>query len=387
MTQTTGKRILLGQLAARGDCLYATAIARQIKHDYPGCRLTWAIGTMCRSILDGNPYVDEIWEIPVADHDAVYAAWYAFFSMAQLRLQRGEFDEAFFTQIYPANYRNYDCTVRASIFRGYPHKITVPVAPVVQLREDEIENVRRFAAHHELHAHAPVILFEFSGSSGQTFVNPQFAYSAACGILAQLPSSRIIMSSLIEIESHDPRIISGHSLSFRENAELTKYCSLLIGCSSGITWLTTSEWAKPLPMVQLLDRTKGVYASIVHDHEHFGLPTEDIIEMTDCPAEDLVDCVVTACKEGFHVAKKHYHVRLQLAFDHYDPTLLYFIRNGEYRVALQSNWNILRRYGPRRAVIKLNLRTLKYLVRHATKRAAARVRTWLRIKRSDKSAS
>ena len=30
---TRRKRILLGQLAARGDCLYATAIARQIKAD------------------------------------------------------------------------------------------------------------------------------------------------------------------------------------------------------------------------------------------------------------------------------------------------------------------------------------------------------------------
>ena len=85
------------------------------------------------------------------------------------------------------------------------------------------------------------------------------------------------MSSQIEIVSNDPHIISGHTLSFRENAELTKYCSLLVGCSSGITWLATSDWAKPLPMIQLLRKDKGVYASVVHDHEHFGLAGGDLI--------------------------------------------------------------------------------------------------------------
>jgi hypothetical protein len=60
----TRKRILLGHLASRGDCLYATAIARQIKADYPGCHLTWAIGSMCRAIIDGNPHVDALWKIP-----------------------------------------------------------------------------------------------------------------------------------------------------------------------------------------------------------------------------------------------------------------------------------------------------------------------------------
>ncbi|MEQ1577992.1 MAG: hypothetical protein ABL894_10090, partial [Hyphomicrobium sp.] len=58
-------RILLGQLGSNGDCLYATTIARQIKKDFPGCHLTWAISSLCTRVLDNNPDVDEVWEVPV----------------------------------------------------------------------------------------------------------------------------------------------------------------------------------------------------------------------------------------------------------------------------------------------------------------------------------
>ena len=54
------KKILLLQLYSNGDCLYATAVARQIKTDHPGCRLTWVIADFCKDIIAGNPYVDEV---------------------------------------------------------------------------------------------------------------------------------------------------------------------------------------------------------------------------------------------------------------------------------------------------------------------------------------
>ncbi len=62
------KKILLGQLGRRGDCLYATAVARQIKEDFPVCHLTWAISSMCRPVIDNNPYVDKIWELPLKNN-------------------------------------------------------------------------------------------------------------------------------------------------------------------------------------------------------------------------------------------------------------------------------------------------------------------------------
>ena len=60
------KRFLIGQLGSFGDCLFATTVARQIKNDYPDCHLTWAVGSIYRSILDGNPYIDDIWEFPLS---------------------------------------------------------------------------------------------------------------------------------------------------------------------------------------------------------------------------------------------------------------------------------------------------------------------------------
>jgi hypothetical protein len=348
----TRKRFLLGQLAARGDCLYATTVARQIKADYPYCHLTWAIGSMCRGIIEGNPHVDAVWEVPLATHAEVESAWHAFVAEAEVRRRNGEFDEVFYTQIFPGNYRHFDGTVRASIFRGYPRPITVPVAPVVQLTAGEIENVRRFAEAHNLAAHNPVILFEFMHNGGQSFVGSDFVYAAIDGITAQLPDCRIILSSQLAIDAGNPAVISANTLTFRENAELTKYCTLLIGCSSGITWLCTSDWAKPLPQIQLLNRHSGVYASVVHDHAYFGLPAGHVIEMTDCPARDLVDCAVTAVRQGVAPAKQRYHRAIGLCFDFHRGPVDFLIAHGAWRDVFGTHWRILRRYGPRPAVIQ-----------------------------------
>ncbi len=306
---------------------------------------------MCRSILDGNPHVDEVWELPMATHAEMAAAWRSFYREALQRKQAGDFDEVYFTQIYPDNFRNFDGTVRASILRAYPRPITVPVTPVIRLTPSETENVRRFAQNHGLADPSRVILFEFLADSAQTFIGPDFARDAALGIVAQLPDCKVILTSHFKVRSDDPRIIDGSALSFRENAELTKYCSLLIGCSSGITWLCTSDWAKPLPTIQLLSRRTSVFASVVHDHEHFGLPTDAIIEMTDCPADDLVDCVVTSFQRGFADAKKQYHQTIPVRFDFYLAVLKPVIQQGRYRQVFASIMNVIRRYGLRSALI------------------------------------
>ena len=39
------KRVLLGHLGEKGDCLYASAVSRQIKADLPESHLTWAVGS------------------------------------------------------------------------------------------------------------------------------------------------------------------------------------------------------------------------------------------------------------------------------------------------------------------------------------------------------
>ena len=83
-------RILLGHLISNGDCLYATAIAQQIKRDFPGSHLTWAVSSFCRKIIEENPFVDEIWEIPFNwSYELLPTSWAFFEGEALKRYEEG----------------------------------------------------------------------------------------------------------------------------------------------------------------------------------------------------------------------------------------------------------------------------------------------------------
>jgi len=338
------KRFLIGQLGSYGDCLYATTIARQIKTDYPQCHLTWAIGSIYRSILNGNPYVDEIWEVPLLPF-GMKECWEKFEKEAIERKKRGEFDEVFLTQIYPNNYKNFDGTVRSSIFREYNKPITVPVTPIIRLFPNEIQNVREFVENNKIKEKKHVILFEASHSSGQSFVTQNFSYEVSKKLTQQIPDLCVIITSSVPLDSSDERIIDGSILSFRENAELTKYCTLLIGCSSGISWLCTSDWAKPLPMVQLLRGDTGAYASFVQDFKYHGINSESIIEMTECSANYLFECILTILNEDFNIARKKYHKLIRMNFKFYLGIVIFsLIRNKKFNDALLSLKFTLKRW-------------------------------------------
>lgn len=339
------KRILLGQLGMNGDCLHVTVIARQIKQDYPGCHLTWAISSRCKSMIEENPFIDQIWEIPASNWNEVFAIWHHFEAEARRRAALGEFDEMFLTQVYPGNGQNYDGTTRVSHYRAYPHPITVPLQYIIRLRHEEVERVRYFAEQHQLTRHRHVILFECSSTSQQSFVTPEYALNVAHKILNRIPDCGIILSSNMKISSQDDRIIDGSTLSLRENAELTKYCTLFIGCSSGITQIALTDWAKPLPMIQILSGATSVYASVVHDLEYWEQPTSHILEMTDIPPEKLTECVFIALTEGFSEARSCFHQQIPLDFTFYLHHLRSFIIPTGYVKAVQSLLHTVRRYG------------------------------------------
>src|ERR1700693_3684506 len=325
------KQVLLVQLASNGDCLYATAVARQIKHDFPGCHLTWAIGSMCRSILYGNPYIDEVWEIPMKNREEMDVAWQQFEKAALARKDKQEFDEIYMTQISPGNLQNYDGTIRSSIFRGYSKPITVPVSPVIRLSDTEIQNVRNFSAAHRLPVRDHVILFESSPKSAQSFITPEFALEVTKQLIVKVPNLAVILSSNEPVFSNSENIIDGSGLTFRENAELTKSCSLFIGCSSGISWLATSDWAKPLPMIQLLKVDAPFVASFIHDFERWGLSSDSVLEMSECLPEKVVQCVITALTQGFQTAKKTFHETIPVKFKTHGAISLLLLSRGEFQ--------------------------------------------------------
>lgn len=359
------KKILLGQLTSFGDCVFATTVARQIKADFPDCHLTWAISSMFRSVLINNPHVDAVWEIPINNTNEIPAVWAQFEKDALARKEKGEFDEVYFTQVFPNNYKNFDGTVRYSIFRGYPKPITVPVTPSIRLTDSEVERVQQFAQTHKIHGKKNVILFECAAHSRQSFVTPNFALEVSKLLVQKIPDTHIILSSNIPISSSDHRIIDGSVLTIRENAELTKYCSLLVGCSSGISWLCTSDWAKPLPMVQLLKKGTSIFASFVHDFKYRNENVQHILEMTDCSAEYLTECLALCAQDKFAVAREHYHENIPLKFDFYCWTLGSLIYKGKFTQALSSLRVTVQRYGWRiellQAMAAFPFKIFKYL--------------------------
>jgi hypothetical protein len=299
------RKFLIGQLAYFGDCLYATTVAKQIKSDFPDSHVTWAIASKYKSILLLNPYVDKIWEIEIVNNDYFGNGWKAFEAEAKRRQAIGEYDEVFFTQIQP-NWKNYDGTIRSSILNNYPGPITVPVNPIIHLNTDEIERVRIFSEKYKLANYKKKILFECSPGSGQSFVDFPFSLTVAEAIVARFNDVCIILSSPYPLNHHNPQILDASELTYRENAELIKYCTLLIGCSSGITWLSTSDWVKKIDTLQLLNRDNVIYSGIKYDFELWNIPTSNVIEVTINNVDYVVDCVSDILQKDFTIAKKRF---------------------------------------------------------------------------------
>lgn len=263
-----------------GDCLFSTVIARQIKEiDYPNCHLTWAVNGKCSPAVLLNPYVDDVWEIPTEKSITSIDEWNGFVAEAEKKEKKGDFDAVFLTQIIGENNLNYDGGIRSSTYNNYGREITVSHQPVIRLSENEVENVRRFAEKHALGKYKQVVLVECGPDSFSAALNPQSAYQLASDFTAKNGDLAFVLSSNKQIASTQPNIIDASALTFRENAELTKYCDLFVGCASGISWLATTNWAKKLNMILVINQNHGVLPSMIYDHEYVKLPTNHIIEI------------------------------------------------------------------------------------------------------------
>lgn len=346
--------ILLGQLGSNGDCLYATTIARQIKHDFPECRLTWAISSLCRRVIENNPHVDEVWEIPVTSWGGLNAAWNALETEATRELSRGRYQYTFLTQICPNHFGNYDGTIRPSIFRNYPRPITVPVETIIELTDAEKETVVQWVRDKALSNFEKVVLFECSSKSGQSFVTPALAVEIAQAALAKNPRIAFILSTHETISSARPQIIDGSDLSMRETAALTHHADLFVGCGSGLTVVATSAAAKPnLPNIQILKRATSVYASFKHDLEYFGKPTSHFLETTHAHPDRLARTILATLQRGIAEANQEFGEDIPLDFRWYceliDQMLL---QSRQFIEAANSLTVTIERYGPRSDLVR-----------------------------------
>lgn len=353
------ERILLGQLGANGDCLYATILARQLRADYPKAHIVWAISSQCAPLLANNPHIDEVLEIPNSPWKLNEAMWRAFEREALTRYVRRDFDLVLLSQIWPNNLQNYDGTVRPSILRSYGRPITVPIENVIKLSPSEIEKGDAFAREHRLDEAPHRILFECSSKSGQSFVTPKIAQEVARHLYRELPDARMIFSTTVPMKLEDKRSLYAGGLSLREIAQLTYHCTLFVGCGSGGSVVACSTAAKPLPMIELLSASTSVFASFAHDMDYFGIKDRQILEMTNENPRHIASCIAAACRDGISSAIDKYDSRISITFDHYFGLMEErLLREHRYIDAAKSLMITAARYGWRPELVRFGKRRI-----------------------------
>jgi ADP-heptose:LPS heptosyltransferase len=347
------RSILIGQLNNNGDCVLATSVARQIKNDFPGCKLTWAIGSNCSDILNLNPYVDEVWPIPLANFkkETVESAWTAFVGEAHTRKREGIYDDIYLTQYSYGHYKNFRGITRASIFAGYPGNVVGEIKPILRLTDQEKVNVRSFFERNGLANFKKIVVFECAAFSGQSFIDERFVQQFAKIFQQKFPDNCLILSAK-DININNDNVLSASELSFRENAELINCCDLFLGCSSGISWLTTSEAVKDDLLKILLIDESCPQASMILDHRYFNLDSSRILELKKCTPEELAEIIVdfpanSPIEESF---------RLRLNYEHVcfvDPFVVFWSQKN-FRTAFQIF---------EKANLKAKLSIIKYLAK------------------------
>ncbi len=301
------KKFLIGQLARYGDCLYATTIAKQLKEDFPDCHITWAIADNFKSILENNPHIDSIWIVETAAGDYYGESWLRFESEALERKRNGEYDEIIFSQIAPKNMHNFTGTIRESILNNFNRQITVSKEPVIFLSEENVLDVKKFVDDNNLQSYSNIILFECAPSSGQSKMTVEMAMNIAGKVIKEREDVIFVISSPYKLTSIENRIVDASILPFKHNAELTKYCSLLVGCSSGLTWLSTSSWAKKIPMIQVLDEKSSFFAGVAYDFKINGIDDSCVIEILSFSEEKIVEAVLLSMSGKWEEAKLKFH--------------------------------------------------------------------------------
>lgn len=314
-------RVLLVQLASMGDCLFVTAIARQIKEiDFPNCHLTWLIGSRYTPAIENNPYVDAVIQIPLLSIKDI--AKQRDFIGQHINNAGGynKFNEIFITDYTPNNQGNWFGTTRSALFRSYPHKLKVNPQPIIYLTDVEKANVEGFCKNNNINNVSYNVLFECAPQSGQALMSIEKAIEIAERISSKNSNIKFILSSNESFASTNSNIIDGSQISWRENAELANYCNLIVGCSSGISWLCTSQWTKSLPFIQIVNPNyagRRFSASMKIDFKFYGIESNNLIELYN-PSEDLLhECIFSVTENNFNKIKNLYDVTDNSYFSNY----------------------------------------------------------------------
>ena len=92
----TPLKILVVRLGAMGDVIHALPAVARLKCSFPKVRVTWVVESHWAPLLDENPYVDEVVQVPLAQwrkNPASLSTWRSFRDLRR-RLRQSRFDLA-----------------------------------------------------------------------------------------------------------------------------------------------------------------------------------------------------------------------------------------------------------------------------------------------------
>ncbi|HET9057613.1 MAG TPA: hypothetical protein VFN30_12275 [Chitinophagaceae bacterium] len=324
---SNGQKIALVQLFSNGDCLFATTIARQLKNDHPGCELTWIVSSNCKNMLLNNPDIDVVEEVVIpgaAQNEEVFNR------VVKETLEKktaGIYAKVIVPQLLGTNMQYYDGTVCSSIYRSSGLNINVDTAPVLYLTEIEKEAAKQFALKYSLPGYKNVVLFECAPQTKQLNLTDEIILDYSLRILKE-ENTCVILSGPRSYNFDHPHIIDGNTLSIRETVALTHYCTLLLGCSSGISWAATSIAAKPLPMVQILAPDAYYFNPLSFTFKKWHKPTGGLIELVHFDNQKLETVFADIFHQGFEAAQEKHNQAVKPQFRLYRGIIHHFLKRG-----------------------------------------------------------
>jgi hypothetical protein len=282
-------KILIVLLFSNGDCLLSEPILSNIKKRYPNAHITWNVASFSKNFLLNNPNIDSLIEVnEVAKYDIVSYRKYKL--KIELQVKNKLWDKVYFLQLTDTNQANYDGCIRSMLYNSYGEKVETSVVPKIYLTKAEVEKALAFFNKYNLNLFEKIILFEFAPQSGQLVMSAMDAIEIAYKITSQDENVAIVMSSSSKLDVNNKNVIDGSELGIRETGAFMKHCHLLLGCSSGLSWMATSNIGNNIPLIQIINPQALWVNPMSRDFERFRI-NQPIIELYEFNKNLIVDCV------------------------------------------------------------------------------------------------
>ena len=226
-------------LGAFGDIINSTPIAKHYKMS--GKFVRWIVRKKYKSVLDDNEFIDEIKTITNERLDN---------SILSHKFRSSYFPSSCEKVIFTAPYMSllYDGTHRSSLLKIIKEETSLinnwncDFIPIIRLDHREESEARNFFTNLP---EGKKVLVEFEAFSRQTFMTKELFIQM---VSKKRKDINFIFSSVNKpdwwSEISNLNNVFHYSGSFKSNAKLYNLCDAFVGCSSGITCLTSSDYCQ-----------------------------------------------------------------------------------------------------------------------------------------------